>query len=238
MKRVITAVFCMALCGWAELGAEAAVATEAVLRGMVTVNTEPVWAAQSGGTYPLSIEDAAASAKRDAALYLSGMVYGWDFVYEAGDKARGKLESIELRPSGEIRSDGIAFSIQKAEAASGTAVSDTASLFRVWADYELSSTESLRRASWRTGQLRQVNARGSAPLVTTDGVDDGVSDTASLHDAAKNAVRAVARGLYRDKPAALSGSLALVDFPLVSIAHGEWAFAAKFVVDIKTYYHL
>jgi hypothetical protein len=104
-------------------------------------------------------------------------------------------------------------------------------LFKVWADYELLAEEGLRRAAWRTGQVRQVNARGNAPLVPS--ADTAALDDASpLNDAAKNAVLAVARGLLREKPGALRGRIALCDFPSLTIAHGEWSLSAKFFVNI------
>jgi hypothetical protein len=211
---------------WCVLGLLAAQTGygQAALRGMVTVDSEPVWAVPAagdgsapGGTYPLSRRDTRLLALAAAIGYFSGMIYGWEFEYAVGEKARNAEDGFEWRPLGELPFGDVRMT------PAGSA--EEGAVYRLWADYELDDAQAARRGAWTGGQLRVLNARGSA------GLDREQQD--ALREAAKQAVRSLLRGIERERPRAASGRIALAKFPVITIARGEWAASAQFFVEIR-----
>jgi hypothetical protein len=194
------------------------------LRGMVTVNPEPVWTAMAErdgsaerGKYPLSRRDMRLEALAAASGYFSGMIYGWEYTYAVGEKARNVEDGFEWRPLGELPfGDARMTSADSAE---------EGAIYRLWADYELDGAQAARRGAWMGDQLRALNARGSA------GLDKEQQD--ALRDAAKQAVRSLVRGIERERPRVVHGRIALAKFPVITIAGGEWAASAQFFVEIR-----
>ncbi|MDR0639240.1 MAG: hypothetical protein LBG27_10160 [Spirochaetaceae bacterium] len=195
-----------------------------VLRGMVTVDSEPVWAALPGnessgqtGTYPLSWRDAQLAALSGAMDFFSGMIYGWEFEYEVGEKARNVEEAFDWMPLGELSFGDMRMRPDDSDR--------EGSILRLWADYEMDAAQTARRGAWLSGQLRVINARGRAGLN-----EDGRN---SLRDAAKQAVRSLVRGRERERPKTVRGRIALAEFPAVTLMDGEWSASAKFFVEIR-----
>ena len=191
------------------------------LRGMVTVETEPVWTGRESGAYPLTMTEAREAALSGAALYFAGMIYGWDFEYDPAGRLRGGPEHFDWQPAGTIPAEPPLVPDMPGFERDG-------SLLRLWVDYEPGPAETGRRNAWKTGQLRTLTARGRAGL---DGTEPQAA-AAALQDAARNAVRSLARGAERELPRTIRGRMALAGFPVVTIAHGEWAALARFYIDI------
>jgi hypothetical protein len=195
-----------------------------VLRGVVSVHLEPVWTALPGdnetgqaGKYPLSPRDAQLEALSEAIGYFSGMVYGWEFEYEVGEKTRNLADVFDWTPLGELPFGDAR--MVPTDSQSGE------SMLRLWADYEMDASQTARRETWLGGQLRTIQARGKA------GLDTGQQN--ALRDAAKQAVRSLVRGIERERPKTIRGRIALAEFPLITIAAGEWTASAKFFVEIR-----
>jgi hypothetical protein len=198
--------------------------TQNVLRGMVTVDSEPVWTVFPGeegdgqtGTYPLSPRETRLEALSRAIGFFSGMIYGWEFEYEIGEKARNAGESFVWTPLGEL-SFGDLRMTPDSSAREG-------SILRLWADYEMDAAQTARRNAWLGGQLRGINARGRA------GLDEDRRD--SLRDAARQAVRSLVRGGERERPKTVYGRIALAEFPVITLTDGEWSASAKFFIEIR-----
>jgi hypothetical protein len=198
--------------------------TQEALRGMVMVNSEPVWetlADEAGsaqrGKYPLSRRDTRLAALAAAIGYFSGMIYGWEYEYAVGEKARNVEDGFEWTLLGELPFADVrmtpADSVQE-----GT-------IYRLWSDYDLDTAQTARRGAWMGGQLRSMHARGRA------GLDEEQHD--ALRDAAKQAVRSLVRGIERERPRTIRGRIALAKFPFITIADGEWTASAQFFVEIR-----
>jgi hypothetical protein len=201
---------------------------EEALRGMVTADLEPVRAMRAAGdgdaergAYPLSRRDARLLALTAAIGYFSGMIYGWEFEYAVGEKARNAADVFEWRPLGELP-------FGDARMTPGDTPGESAeegAVYRLWADYEMDDAQMARRGAWTGGRARVLNARGSA------GLDQDRQD--ALRAAAKQAVRSLARGIERERPRVVRGSMALATFPVITIANGEWAASAQFFIEIR-----
>jgi hypothetical protein len=203
------------------LAARAGYAQE-MLRGRVTVDAEPVWVTLARNDdakpeYPLSEPSIQRAALSAAIGYFSGMVYGWAFEYEVGEKARNLADAFEWTPLGELPF-GDARMLPSDSVREG-------SLFHLWADYEMDASQTARRNAWLGGQLRQVNARGRA------GLRDTQQD--ALREAAKQAARSLVRGIERERPKSVRGRIALAAFPVITLAEGEWVASAKFFIEIQ-----
>jgi hypothetical protein len=216
MKFFLWCALCLVVAGEAGFAQD-------VLRGMVTVDSEPVWVALPGeegtGEYPLSPRNTQLAALSEAIEYFSGMIYGWEFEYEAGEKARNVADAFDWTPLGELPFGDVRMtpdtSISMWEGA----------IFRLWADYELDESQAARRGTWLGGQLRMINARGRAGLS-----EDRQN---ALRDAAKQAARSLLRGNERERPKTVRGRIALAEFPMVTLTDGEWSATAQFFIEIR-----
>jgi hypothetical protein len=193
------------------------------LRGEVSVEVEPVYALFLGAPYPLDGETASRWAREDVAAAFSGMIYGWNFVYEPGERARGAAESLELEARGGIRPDDPALVVTDTDERDG--------VFYMTADYSLDYARKNRMRQWQSSPV--VQAAGYGPLQGWAGVTDRrqIKETA-LQDAMKKAVRQKLRLTERNRPRAATGLIALSKFPLYRMNNGQWTAAAEFRIEI------
>jgi hypothetical protein len=195
------------------------------LRGEVSVEMEPVYALFLGVPYPLDGETASRWAREDAAAAFSGMIYGWSFVYEPGERARSIPESLELEARGEVQAGDSELSV------TDTAVRD--GVFYMTADYPLDHARQNRMRQWRSAAVSRVQATGYGPLQGWAGVTDRRQiKEAALQDAMKKAVRQKIRLTERNRPRAVTGLIALSKFPLYRMNNGQWAATAEFRIEI------
>jgi len=198
-----------------------------VIRGEVWVDLEPIYGDRPDKEYPLSRETAGKRVLQEAALYFSGMIYGWSFHYDIGEKARGIAEDFDVfEPLGEIRWGDPRLSI--------TEIEDRDTQARIWADYRLSEVQQKRMQTWRTGMIRSAQGMGYCPI-TGPSPDSGWLEirNAVLKDAARAAVRQMLRSSERNRPKAVTGCISLASFPRFFIRSGQWAAAARFRVQIN-----
>jgi hypothetical protein len=194
-----------------------AAAAEEAPQGLVWVDSEPVWAAALGASYPLSRQDSRQAALSEAAAWFSGMVYGWRFEYEPGDRARGIEELFDWTPLGELAADDPRITL--------TAATHEGSIIRFQANYEADAAQASRRATWKGGQIRAMESQGRSVLEQ--------SRQEALKDAAKRMIHAMARGSERERPKAISGRIALAAFPVIAIGGGTWTATARFFIEIQ-----
>jgi len=197
------------------------------LRGEVWVELAPIYGDRPDVEYPVSRETAARRALQGAALYYAGMIYGWSFHYDIGERARGIAEDFDIfEPMGEIRWGDPALNIAEVETRD--------SQLRVWTDYRLSEVQQKRMQVWRMDMVRSAQGMGYCPIQGPS-PDSGWMEiqNAVLKDAARAAVRAMLRGSERNRPKEATGFISLASFPRFFIDSGQWVAAARFRVQIN-----
>jgi hypothetical protein len=87
---------------------------------------------------------------------------------------------------------------------------------------------------WRAGRVRNVQALGKGlpggPVETEDWLT--IKKTA-LEDAARAGIRAMLRGMERNRPKEARGYIALAEFPVYWIDSGYWTVSARFRVELS-----
>ena len=197
------------------------------IRGEVWVDLEPIYGDRVDAEFPLSPESGARRALQEAAWYFSGMIYGWNFHYDIGERARGIAEDFYIfEPMGEIQWGDPRLYITESE------IRDMK--LCVWADYRLSEIQKKRMALWRTGMIRNAQATGYCQIQGPS-PDSSWLDirNAVLKDAARSAVREMLRGSERNRPKEASGFISLASFPRFYLDSGQWTAFVRFRVQIN-----
>jgi hypothetical protein len=195
------------------------------LRGGVCVELEPVYAQFLGAPYPLDSAAAKLWAMEDAAFAFSGMIYGWSFSYEPGERARGLQEDLELRALGKVMPEDTKLEITDTNIKNG--------LFYLYADYSLDEAQKNRAARWKSAAAFTAQSAGYGPLHGDEGIvsREQIKESA-LKDAMKKAIRKKLRVTERNRPSAASGFIALSKFPVYRMQDGLWAASAEFRIEI------
>jgi hypothetical protein len=202
------------------------VSSQDVLRGEVCVELEPVYAQFLGVPYPLDSAEATRWAVEDAASAFSGIIYGWEFLYEPGEKARGIQEFLELKPRGEIRPDDTRLELTDAAVREG--------LFYMQVDYAVDEAQKKRILAWKSSPSSGVQSLGYGPLQGGQDVSERRQiKEAAIKDAMKKAIRGKLRITERNRPQAASGYIALSKFPLYGMRDGMWAASVEFRIEIR-----
>jgi hypothetical protein len=207
-----------------------------VLQGEVLIDLEPVIADSGGIPYPHPINTNAVQkqAVEEAALYFSAMIYGWSFICEVEEKARGIAGNFTLKSRGAVRPGDPGLVITQAELRDGR--------LSVRAGCRLSGPQQRRLESWRAGTVRNMQAVGYAALNaagenTGDGEDRQAGWTAlkqaALEDAARTGIRSLLREQERNRPKEARGLIVLAEFPRFFMAGGRQAVSARFRVEIN-----
>jgi hypothetical protein len=224
-----------------------------VLRGEVRLDLEPVYGffmdevpegmiRAGAAEAPLDYNEAKRRAAREAAAFFSGMIYGWSFRYDIGERARGIEEKLELSPLGSIGVDDPRFEI------TDTQIRETR--LYLWADYRPGEEQKKRLSMWKTGLIRSAQGLGHGPLgyaprPRSDGspvsgdLSGDPSDPAwlavkkaALEDAARAAIRTMLRAGERNRPKEASGFISLAAFPRFWLDSGQWAASGRFLVSV------
>ncbi|MGO9309820.1 MAG: hypothetical protein ACLQDL_12440 [Spirochaetia bacterium] len=171
------------------------------------------------GPYPIPRETAEKALLELGRVLVSGMIYGWDFSYTPGDKARRVEESFTLTPSAQVAWGSPRLRITETELTEA----------RLWARivYTLDEQESHRRAAWESNTAALSTGEGTADLHLGD-----AARMKALESAIRDAIR---RGLdtrYLNKPREITGEIVLWTDPNVIVRAGTCTTTAtvKFLV--------
>jgi hypothetical protein len=198
-----------------------------VIRGALWVELEPIYGDRPDAEYPVSAKTASIRALQEAALFFSGMIHGWSFHYDIGEKARNIAEDFDVfEPMGEILWGDSRLNITEVETRN--------SKMYFWADYRLRETQQKRMQTWRMDTIRNAQGTGYCPIEGPS-PDSGWLEiqNAALKDAARAAVRGMLRGSERNRPKEAAGIISLASFPRFFIIFGQWAASARFRVQIN-----
>jgi hypothetical protein len=197
-----------------------------VLRGRVWVDLEPVYQRFVDVPYPLDTVTAQKRALEETKFYFEGMLYGWSFDYEVGERARKIEENFELHSLGSILWGDPRLTV--------TDGSVEGTRFYLWTEYRPDDSQRGRLKVWDGGQVQKTQGNGTGPLagpVESSQWMDGKKE--ALQDAARAAVRAFLRGTERNRPKEAHGLIALSEFPLYRIEMGRWVATAQFRLDLR-----
>ena len=205
MRRFLVLILCFSL----------PLSAQEVLRGEVKIELEQMRGFISEETRLLSFEEARNAALEDAAVFFGAMIYGWSFHYEVGERARSIEERLDLTSLGTIIADDPRLEAEEPQ------LRDF--ILYLWSDYRLSDTQRHRLAKWRAGGVRTAQAYGYSSLENKH---------AALEDAARTALRAILRGMERNRPKEVSGYISLAAFPRYGLNSGRWMAAGRFRIEI------
>ena len=162
----------------------------------------------------------------EARTVLSGMVYGWSFLYRPPDRRREVDDVFELTLLGEIApGDPGLTALELAR--------DGPTHFGA---FEFRTDRSQRRslAFWRSFSQNTSAGVGRAPLV------QGLAGRrAALDDALRDAVHAGLRFQYQNRPREARGSIALARPPIVRTDAGDYVYRVEVVIilgDVRPYF--
>lgn len=168
----------------------------------------------SSGIYDYPIK----SIRELGPFLITGMVYGWKFVYTPSDKARGVEEYFELT---EIQSlDPAKDMIHYAS----PWIQDNK--LNCWCEFTRDEFQVRTYYLWSSIQNPTIHGRGYGDL--TKGFD-GLKDAAN--DAVKNAVREYFRTKYKNKPKEITGSVLIRELPIIGISAGRYVINLDFFME-------
>ena len=195
-----------------------------VIRGEVFVDLEPIYAGHVDSEYPLDMQTAGRRALEEAAMFYSGMIYGWSFSYTPGERARRIEENLEINSAGQIQFGDTRMKV------TDTKVSDMQ--LRVWTDYHLSGMQQSRFQMRTSGMTRNAQGVGYSPSYIEEYPGWLVHKKSALEDAVRSALRAMLRGSEKNRPKEVTGFISLASFPRFFIDSGRWSASARFRVQI------
>ena len=163
--------------------------------------------------------------KKIAPFIISGMVYGWKFVYVPYDKARGIEEYFEVT---EINAQAFSNNYGPNKIIySSPWVDDT--LLHCWCEYYRTKAEVQNYKAWASITHPVIRARGYGSI---EAGFEGIR--AAAEDSLKAAVREYYRGITKNKPRQISGSVLIKNEPILGIDAGRYAINLDFFLECDT----
>lgn len=169
---------------------------------------------------------AAEKLRAVAPFVLTGMVYGWDFVYTPSDAKRKVDEFFSFEPVKEIFIGDPLISFSE------PTVDEHGAKLNVWVEYARTDLQYELRKHWDTVSFEKIQGEGSAYVwFGTDGLKD------AYKEAVKNGVRAYAQKIEKNKPKEISGRVLLADKPLVGVQSGRYVVKVKLILNLQEVIH-
>ena len=156
--------------------------------------------------------------RKIAPFIISGMVYGWNFVYVPYDKARGVeeyLEVTEVVPS-EVIKGGITYV--------SPWISDNN--LNCWVEYSRTDSQVQNYQLWSSIQNPVIGGIGYASV---EKGFEGIEEAA--REALKDAIRNYYRKTIKNKPKEINGAVLVRDFPTLGISSGRYVINLDFFLE-------
>lgn len=156
--------------------------------------------------------------KKVCPFFIEGMVYGWDFIYTPSDNARNVEEYFEFNPRMDYAyfDDKINYVYPLIED----------NKLNCWCEYKRSADEVQNYYWWTSINNPRIHGNGYGAL--TKGFE-GVK--LATIEAAKNAIRDHYRGILKNKPKEISGSLFIKNVPLIGLDAGRYFVKLDFLLE-------
>jgi hypothetical protein len=156
---------------------------------------------------------------REAQFTISGMIYGFDFVYTPEYRARGVERSFELSPVTGIPWGDPRLVIREIH-------DDRTTLYGL-IDYTLSAADHSRVRSWQQIDVERATGTGSAPLRA--GLDGKIR---AIEEALHSAVRSHLQGLYQNRPREVTGTVVLREAPRIRTVSGTYEARVRIFIHV------
>jgi hypothetical protein len=174
---------------------------------------------------PVDEKEAVKQILAEARVILSGMLYGYTFLYTPSDKARGVKEVFELEPVREIPWGdprlSVAYYEQKENQLNARVL------------YALTEAQGARLAAWQSNTIPVASGRGNFSLFEGEN-----AKLNSVKEAVKQAIRIYLRPREQNKPREISGEVLIWNEPRTVIIDGDYVTTLKtklFIKNIEAY---
>ncbi len=164
--------------------------------------------------YPIPLEKARMRLLEEARVLVSGMIYGWTFVYTPSDRERRVEEVFQLTPVAEVPWGSPRLTARESELA------DTKLYARI--SYAMTPDEQARRESWSSSAEAQSTGRGTGELFLGP-----AGKSAALAAAIREAVRSHLNTRVLNKPREIRGEVVLWDDPQTLVRPGLYITTAR-----------
>ena len=156
--------------------------------------------------------------RKIAPFIISGMVYGWNFVYVPYDKARGVEEYLEVTEvvSSEVIKGGITYV--------SPWISDNN--LNCWVEYSRTDSQVQNYQLWSSIQNPVIGGIGYASV---EKGFEGIEEAA--REALKDAIRNYYRKTIKNKPKEINGAVLVRDFPTLGISSGRYVINLDFFLE-------
>ncbi len=153
-----------------------------------------------------------------APFIISGMVYGWNFVYVPYDKARGVEEYLEVTEivSSDVIKGGIKY----------TSPWISENNLNCWVEYVRTDSQVQTYNLWKSIQNPVIGGIGYASV---EKGFEGIEEAA--REALKDAIRNYYRKVIKNKPKEITGSVLIRDFPTLGITSGRYVINLDFFLE-------
>lgn len=165
-------------------------------------------------------EDAVEYAREEIMEFLSGMIYGYNFIYKVENKINNTKGYFDLIPIARLKNTDKNISL--------TQLQEKGDSLKIQALYRLS----LDQKSYLKG-FQSSLAKMSIGESSGSWVDKWDKRLDVYKDALKNAIFNEARKRYKSRPLFIKGKLLLIKSPLIMINSGQWKVRVKVHVIIK-----
>ncbi len=151
---------------------------------------------------------------------ISGMIFGFDFVYIPEYAARKVERYFDLTPIESIPWGDPGLRLREVRYEETT-------MYGLM-DYTLSETDRIRLRSWQNTDRDQTEGIGHAPLL--DGYEGKI---AAIEDGIHYAIRDHLRGRYLNRPREVTGTVVLRRPPRIRTVHGEYEAQVSVYIVIR-----
>lgn len=182
--------------------------------------TLEVWAIEDQIIHPE--EPAEERLLREAQYVLSGMIYGWDFVYTPEYAARGVARYFELEPLGEIAWGDPRLVLRDLRDSRNRDSSIHGQI-----DFALSESDMQRLRAWRAMETERSGGMARSPL--QEGYPAKIE---AIEEAIHQAIRDYLRGTTFNRPREVVGSVVLDRPPRVRTVSGSYEAQVRVLILI------
>lgn len=155
-----------------------------------------------------------------ARYVFSGMVFGFSFDYDPGERARNNPEELDLRLLGEIPWGYPGLDARQTW-------QEGEQLYTL-IDLDLDDARADRFESWRAAGLPAVGGRGTAPTTAGPG-----APIAAMQDAVRAALRSYLRVTVGARPERVTGRLAFDEVPRFFVDQGAYIAEVRIRLDVR-----